>query len=347
MVLAALDAARRSAGHLLEAAGFGPACTPGRAVHRAGALEVVAYGESAPARPAVVLVPAPIKRAYIWDLSPSVSVVRRCLERGLAPFVVRWRDPEPAGSELGLADYAGRLLGEALDAVSGAAARQRVVLVGHSLGGTLAAIHAAASPDRVSGAVLIAAPLRFGADAAGAFAPFLALASPLGAAVPAPGGVPGTALDLLAVSAAWDEFVVGRWADQLASAGDPAAVVLHLRLERWALDELALPGRLFADVVQTLYREDAFFRDALVIDGRRLGPSSLAVPLLAVIDPSSRVVPPAAVVPFLEAAASGDVTILEYRREVGVGWQHVGPLIGRGAHRHLWPRLLTWIAERA
>ncbi|HXG02527.1 MAG TPA: alpha/beta hydrolase, partial [Candidatus Binatia bacterium] len=184
-------------------------------------------------------------------------------------------------------------------------------------------------------------------EAAGAFAPLLTLAPPLETAAATPGGVPGTALDLLAVSAAWDEFVVGRWADWLASAGDPGALALHLRMERWALDELALPGRLFADVVQALYRDDAFFRGTLVVEGRPLGPSFLVTSLLAVIDPSSRVVPPASVVPFLEAAASRDVGVLEYRREAGVGFQHVGPLVGRGAHRHLWPRILAWVAERA
>jgi polyhydroxyalkanoate synthase len=344
VVLAALDAGRRSAGHLLEAAGFGPARTPARTIHRAGVLDVLAYGEPPPTRPAVLLVPAPIKRAYIWDLAPGLSVVRRCLDHGLAPFVARWRDPGIAGSDLGLADYAGRLLGEALGAVAAESGRRRAALIGHSLGGTLAAIYAALNPDRVSCVVLVAAPLRFGGEAAGAFAPLRGPAPPIRVTA---GRVPGTVLDLTAVGAAWDEFVAGRWADWLASAGDLAALALHLRVERWALDELALPGRLVGDVVETLYHDDAFFRGTLVLEGRRLGPSSLATPLLAVIDRSSRVVPPAAVVPFLAAAAARDVEVLEYHREAGVGLQHVGPLVGRGAHRLLWPRILAWVGERA
>jgi poly(3-hydroxyalkanoate) synthetase len=31
----------------------------------------------------VLTVPAPIKRHYIWDLEPRVSVVARCLAHGL------------------------------------------------------------------------------------------------------------------------------------------------------------------------------------------------------------------------------------------------------------------------
>ena len=34
----------------------------------------------------------------------------------------------------------------------------------------------------------------------------------------------------------------------------------HARIERWALDEVALPGKLVSDIVEQLYREDRFWR---------------------------------------------------------------------------------------
>jgi polyhydroxyalkanoate synthase subunit PhaC len=34
---------------------------------------------------------------------------------------------------------------------------------------------------------------------------------------------------------------------------------------------------------------------------------------------------------------------LEYERETAVALQHVGALVGRRAHRRLWPRILDWI----
>jgi polyhydroxyalkanoate synthase len=62
-----------------------------------------------------------------------------------------------------------------------------------------------------------------------------------------------------------------------------------------------------------------------------------------VVDRSCRLVPPATVLPVVEAAASRDKTVLEYEPEVGVALQHVGPLVGRRAHARLWPQIVRWI----
>jgi polyhydroxyalkanoate synthase len=66
----------------------------------------------------------------------------------------------------------------------------------------------------------------------------------------------------------------------------------------------------------------------------------LIEPVTTVFAPRSAVIPPASVVPVHEAAASPDKLLLEYRGDVGVALQHVGVLVGRAAHRDLWPRIL-------
>src|SRR3546814_8195926 len=63
---------------------------------------------------------------------------------------------------LGLADYADRLIGAAIDAIEAETGRPGMAVAGHSLGGTLAAIFASLNPDRVRGLVLVDAPLSFG-----------------------------------------------------------------------------------------------------------------------------------------------------------------------------------------
>ena len=44
--------------------------------------------------------------------------------------------------------------------------------------------------------------------------------------------------------------------------------------------------------------------------------------------------------PVHEAAVSEDKLLLEYGGDVGVALQHVGVLVGRSAHRDLWPQIL-------
>jgi polyhydroxyalkanoate synthase subunit PhaC len=58
------------------------------------------------------------------------------------------------------------------------------------------------------------------------------------------------------------------------------------------------------------------------------------------------VIPPASVVPVYEAAASAD-KLLRYGGDVGVALQHVGVIVGRSAHRDLWPRILDRLGATA
>jgi polyhydroxyalkanoate synthase len=158
--------------------------------------------------------------------------------------------------------------------------------------------------------------------------------------------VPGTLLDLASVLAAPDAFVWDRWIDRLASTWDPERLLAHYRVERWILDELPMCGRLFDDVVELLYRQDRFTSGTLVLAGRAAGPHHVTAPILAVVDPRSRVVPPGSVLPFLEAAERAEKVVLEYHGDTGVSLQHVGVLVGRTAHRELWPRILDWVVRR-
>jgi polyhydroxyalkanoate synthase len=100
---------------------------------------------------------------------------------------------------------------------------------------------------------------------------------------------------------------------------------------------------LFAEVVEDLYREDRFMRSDLTIGGRRVGASSLVVPMLNVVNPHSGLIPPSSVVPFHRASASRAKELLWYHGDQGVSLQHVGVLVGRSAHTCLWPQIVAWI----
>src|SRR5688572_28106421 len=71
------DEARRHVGRGLDALGLGPDETPYRVVGEWTAARLRAYHpKQTSAGPVVLIIPAPFKRAYIWDLLPPVSVVR-------------------------------------------------------------------------------------------------------------------------------------------------------------------------------------------------------------------------------------------------------------------------------
>jgi polyhydroxyalkanoate synthase len=342
----ALDEVRRSRGRLLEALGAGPHTMPSEVVEVAPGVRLRVYPSAPTTRMPVLLVSAPIKRWYIWDLEPQVSVVARCQEHGLGVHVVEWTDPGPSGQGRGLDEYAGDLLHRCLEVVAERTGVARIPMIGPSLGGVLAAVCAARYPGQVAALALLEAPLHFAHDA-GAFGPVTAAITPAVSARVAAGGVPGSLLDVAAAGAAPREFQLDPYLDLLRSAHDPATFTTYLRIRRWADDQFRLPEQLVRDVVELLYRRDELMLGQLEVAGRPVGPKTLTVPLLSVIDPRSRVVPPESVIPFHEAAAAPVKRLVEYHGDVGVVVQHVGVLVGRNAHRHVWPDILAWVTDHA
>lgn len=342
--LAWTDIVRRWQGDWLERLGYGPVETPWRARAERDGMRLRDYG-GPPEGPCLLIVPAPIKRSYIWDLQPDRSAVRRLLDAGWRVFLLEWL---PTAASLDLGDCADRLIGIALDAVAAETGRTAAVLAGHSLGGTFAAIFAALHPDRSEALLLIEAPMRFG-PGTGALSDWIA-STPEGAegfgrdpAAP----IPGSLLDIASMRAAPETFITGPWLDAVESAADPDALTTHLRVRRWTLDEFPLSPRLFRDVTEGLYRDDRFFRSTLDVAGRRVGPEDVRAPILAVVEPRSRIVPPTSVLPFLRRTRSHTRHVLRYGGDTGVTLRHVGPLVGRSAHRDLWPRIVAHLARLA
>ncbi len=319
--------------------GFGPAEHTYRVVASSPLWQLRHYAGPA-AGPTVLIVAAPIKRPYIWDLAPSVSAVRYCLRHGLRIFLLEWKPPSAGGDICGLAEYADDAVSEALAAVVKEVGNAKPFLMGHSLGATLAAIFAALHPEQLSGLLLLSAPLCLHAGVS----PFRdALAAIPPSSLSDTGIVPGSLLSQLSAMASPTTFVWSRLWDAALSAADPRASDIRPRVEHWALDEVPLSGKLVHEILQTLYRENQLCKEILAIRGRKIGPSCIQLPTLAVANAIDEVAPPASVIPFLDAMSGADTRLIEYPGEAGVVLQHLGILVGRSAFAQIWPEIVSWI----
>ncbi|MGC1572498.1 MAG: hypothetical protein WA750_10380 [Pseudolabrys sp.] len=96
------DLLRRAQGQTFEAFGLGPQECPYEVVTSGAFWRHRDYGK--PSAQSVLIVAAPIKRAYIWDLVPSSSAIRYILHQGFHVHLLEWL-PAETTSEYGLAEY--------------------------------------------------------------------------------------------------------------------------------------------------------------------------------------------------------------------------------------------------
>lgn len=337
-----LDQLRRLQGTALDRVGLGPRESAYQVVFTMPGLRLRCYGTGAAHSPPLLIVPAPIKQPYIWDLSPERSVVRQAIKHQLGVYLVEWTEPGKGTRSPGLSDYAGHMLDACVAAAAGQAQCDKVVLAGHSLGGIFAALHGAYRPEQVAGLALIDAPLHF-PKRAGAFQTLNELGIRGQHNRPSTSPVPGSLLSMISAGAAPGTFCASRYLDCLASMASVERTATHWRVERWTMDELPMPGTLFDDVVEGLFHQNSFMRGELAIQGVRLHPSDITSPLLSVYRPSSSNTPREAVLAFHHAAGSQEQELVPYFGDVGVALQHVGPLVGDNAYRHVWPRVFDWL----
>jgi pimeloyl-ACP methyl ester carboxylesterase len=222
---------------------------------------------------------------------------------------------------------------EAVAGVTGAG----VVLIGHSLGGLVAALVAARLPRAVAAVVAIASPFAVGVDQ-----PLVRLGARLWVA--------------LAESGPLREVAHGEAMGRALLAGRRLKDRLDLppRIRSW------LPGsmepQVEAEFVAGDAREPGF--PGLVRDlsrlaigrspegmdiGRELG--AVRAPALVVAANRDQLAPPAAVRALFEALAAADRTWLSVGDDVS-SFGHVDVVLGRDAPRRVWSPILDWLDEK-
>lgn len=332
------DLVRRAQGNAIAAFGLGPAECSFQVIRSGSNWHLRDYGGHQASNP-LLIVASPIKRPYIWDLAPSVSAIRSLLRHDFHVYLLEWISASRDTGNAGL-DECTQAIADCAARISADSRGLKPVLLGHSLGGTLAAIYGALEPASIRALALLSAPVCF-QPAQSRFRD--ALVSLVPSELPADEPYPGSLLSQISVLASPMTFIWSRLIDATVSLTDPHGLDVNARVERWVLDEAALPGMLMCQIIDWLYRDDRFCRGVLKIQDKLAAPSRLSAPTLAVINEADEIAPLASVRHFIDSAATTEKRIIEFPGELGTGLQHLAILVGRQAHARVWPEIFSWL----
>lgn len=315
--------------------------TPADVVHRENKWRLLRYrrlqGASELKTP-IVMVPSLINRHYVLDLLPGKSFVEYLVDRGHDVFMIDWGKPGDEDRYLDFDTVCDAYIARALGVATREAGARRAHLFGYCLGGTLAAIHAAARPERVATLMALAAPIAF--SDGGLLSTWTRTRTfDVDALVDALGNVPWQLMQA-SFHLLRPTLTLSKSVHLVDRAWDDPFLDGFLALEKWGNDNVSFPGECYRRYIKELYRDDALVRGTLTLSGRPARLEAIRCPTLAVTFEHDNIVPAASAAALVDRVGSAD------KQRLHLPGGHVGAVVSRKASQGLWPALSNWWIER-
>jgi polyhydroxyalkanoate synthase len=255
----------------------------------------------------VLIVPSPILKYYILDLSPHNSLVRYLVEQGHTVFMLSWRNPDVRDRELGVDHYLRLGIRVATDAVGSITGGQKLHAVGYCLGGTFLAMLAASmaghGDDRLASLTLLAAEVDF--TEAGELSIFIddSQLAYLEDLTWEQGYLDGRQMSGAFTLLNSNDLIWSRIVRQYLMAEPPKLT----DLAAWNVDTTRLPHRMHTEYLRNLYLNNDLASGRLRYDGRALALADIRAPIFLVGTERDHVAPWKSVY-MLHLYADADIT---------------------------------------
>lgn len=288
----------------------------------------------------LLFVMSPVARGYILDLAPGQSFIEYLLLQGYDVYAIDWAPPRREHAHLGLVDYIDGMLDDAVQRVHKDSGESELTMIGYCMGGMLACIYTALYPQRgVKNLVCFTTPIN--AEGLVLYKQWVdSKAFDIDRLVETLGIIPG---DL--VNASIQALrPLQRSANQmqlLNNVDNDAFVRANLRFDRWAADQLPLPGELTRDFVRDFLRGNRLVTGDFPVGDKVVDVGNITMPFLHVAAEYDHIVPTAASRDLIGLVGSQD------KQEIVIKGGHVSLVAGGNAVYRLWPQLDRWLGPRS
>ena len=274
----------------------------------------------------VLLVYSIINKAYILDLVPGFSFVEHLLDQGLDVYLIDWGETEPGDDTTTLDSYIDPGLRSCVAHIKELTGAERVSLFGHCIGGNLALLYAAQHPGDVARVITLTTPLT--AAEGGVVALWTDRdVFPVDSIIDTYGHMPAK-LIRYTFMALKPYYEVLKWKMFIEQLHNEQVMHLFYPVDRWANENVDLPGAVFRKFVVEVFHEDRFRRGETVINGRPADLKQITCPVYNLAASKDWICPPESA-DFLDGIVGSDqayFTLIE--------GAHVAIMIDPRARKH-------------
>jgi class III poly(R)-hydroxyalkanoic acid synthase PhaC subunit len=300
----------------------------------------------------VFVIYAFINRHYILDLLPEVSVVRNLLNQGgLDIFATDWGTPSAYDKNLTIGHFVNRYIDKSVDFIKKITKSDKISLFGYCWGGDLAIMYAALHPEKVKNLVTVATPGDFDLD--DSLLSVWTRAMKEDYLLDAFGNMPSIVLNAAFNLRRPIEYS-HKYFHFFEQPHDLESIAEFLATETWLYDSPPVIGEIYREFVEYCYKQNLLIQNKMRIQGagngdeggnnnnnsgsRIVNLKNVTMPFLNIVAKNDDLVAPNSSKALNDALTeSNDKSLIEFNSG------HVGLMIGKNAHRELWPKVGEWI----
>lgn len=286
--------------------------------------------------PVAFIVPSLVNRAYILDLMEDRSFVRNLSRKGVRPLLLDWGDFAEEEKGFSLDTYIKDYLLPAFDSINEHYYGSAIHLIGYCMGGTISVALAQFRQAEITSFIALASPWNFHSGLPAFTRTLFQQGSYWRNCLELMGEMP---VDLLQTFFASLDPNLCLKKFNLFNKMDMAseAAVEFVALEDWLNDGVPLAKNVALDCFADWYGENKPYCGEWQVDGTRICPEKITIPVLIAAPKSDKIVPYGSAVSLAESVSNASV--------ISPPSGHIGMVAGSRAPDGLWRDIHQWIND--